>query len=109
MVTDRREFLLGTFGATVLAALPAELLDGGGRAPPTEWDSGRLRHLLPTVSDTEMLIKASFLQPLTAAPTLGIGAARVRGSMNDTRGEFWQFRAAGLRPAKRYTLSLTGA
>lgn len=108
MPSDRRQFLIGTFGATVLAALPAELF-AESTSPQEQWSSGRVRHLLPTVSDTEMLIKVSFITPLGIAPTLKIGATRVRGTMNDTRGEFWQFRATGLRPGRRYTLSLTAS
>jgi hypothetical protein len=40
---------------------------------PEHGDAGNLRHLLPTVSDTRMLIKASFNAPLAAAPTLRVG------------------------------------
>ncbi len=108
MPIDRRAFLVGGFGATVLAALPADRLADSGTPPPAAaWDSGQLGHLLPTVSDTDLLIKASFLRPLTDAPTLRVGTVTVGGRMNDTRGEFWQFRAAGLQPGRRYTLSLT--
>jgi hypothetical protein len=107
---DRREFLTGGLGAAVLARLPADLLAQSGRpAPSTAWDAGRLRHLLPAASDTRLLIKASFLEPLSAAPTLKVGSTSIAGRMNDTRGEFWQFHAEGLRPGTRYTLSLKGA
>jgi hypothetical protein len=104
---DRREFLTGSLGATLLAGLPADLLaQAGTPQPSTTWDPGRVRHLLPTVSDTRILIKASFLQPLLAPPTLRVGAQPVRGQMNDTAGEFWQFYADGLEPGRRYPLSL---
>ena len=110
MIVDRRRFLVGSFGATVLATLPADLLADQGVPPATPaWDSGQVRHLLPTVSDTDVLIKASFARPLTGAPSLRIGSATVRGHLNDTKGEFWQFRAAGLQPGRRYTLSLRSA
>jgi hypothetical protein len=109
MPVDRRQFLVGGFGATVLASMPADLHAQSGAAPPiAAWDSGQVRHLLPTVSDTGMLIKASFARPLSGPPSLRIGTATVHGHMNDTRGEFWQFRAADLQPGRRYTLSLTG-
>src|SRR5438552_2661854 len=75
----------------------------------TQWDTGNLRHLLPTVSDTRMLIKASFSTPLDEAPTLRVGDMAVRGQMTDTRGGYWSFDAAGLEPNRRYTLSLVGA
>lgn len=110
MAIDRRRFLAGTCGASVLAALPAELLAHIGQTPaPLAWDSGQVRHLLPTASDTAVLVKVSFTAPLSAAPTLRIGPQRIRGVMNDTQGECWQFRAEGLEPGRRHTLSLTGA
>ena len=107
---DRREFLTGTLGAAVLAAHPAEKFAQTNGAPTThDWDAGTVRHLLPTVSDTRLLIKASFNRPLPGAPTLHIGARSVRGRMTDTAGEFWQFAATDLQPARRHQLSLTAA
>ena len=104
---DRREFLTGSMGATLLAALPADLMaQSGGSARPRTWDPGRVRHLLPTVNHTRMLIKASFADPLTTAPTLRVGGRSIVGQMNDTRGEFWQFYADGLQGGRRYSLSL---
>jgi hypothetical protein len=110
MPSDRRRFLVDTFGATVLASLPASLLADQGVPPATaDWDTGQVRHILPTVSDAEMLIKVSFAVPQKAAPRLSIGAATVHGRMNDTEGEFWQFHATGLQPGRRYTLTLAGS
>jgi hypothetical protein len=43
------------------------------------WDAGQLTHLLPTVSDTPILIKASFSKPLSGAPVLRVGSMRVQG------------------------------
>jgi hypothetical protein len=111
---DRRDFLVGHLGAALLAAWPADLLAQAGAAPARPaaagaWDAGRLRHLLPTVSDTRILIKASFVEPLKAAPTLRVGTAAVRGRMSDTTGECWRFHAAGLAPGRSYALSLTAA
>ena len=107
---DRRKFLTGSFGATLLASLPSDLLAAAGNPPPpTKWDPGRVTHLLPTVSDTAMLLKASFTPPLREAPTLWIGAIAVRGRPNDTQGQFWQFRAEGLAAGQRYSLSLSGS
>jgi hypothetical protein len=56
-----------------------------------------------------MLIKASFTTRLTSAPTLRVGRVSVRGRMNDTSGECWQFYATGLEPGRRYVLSLGAA
>jgi hypothetical protein len=110
MLSDRRQFLADTFGATVLASLPASVLADTGVPPETPaWDSGQVRHILPTVSDSEILIKASFAVPQTAAPSLRIGTATVRGRMNDTQGEFWQFHATDLQPGRRYSLMLVAS
>src|SRR5688500_16584278 len=107
---DRRDFLAGTARAALLAALPADLLARQVTQPGAgAWDSGRVRHLLPTVSDSRILVKASFSQPLTSPPTLRVGALAVRGRMNDTTGECWQFHATGLDPARRHALSLAAA
>jgi hypothetical protein len=113
---DRREFLRDTIGA-VAAAWPMDALaQQAGRTTGGSWDPGRLRHLLPTVSDTRLLLKTSFTQPLAAVPSLritpsrgapGAGALTVQGRMNDTGGECWQFHSAGLQPATRYNLALT--
>ena len=107
---DRRQFLTGTMGSLVLGARSADLFAQRGTAPAASgWDSGQLRHLVPTVSDNQMLIKASFARPLTAAPGLRVGATTIRGQMSDTAGELWQFRAVGLRPGQSYRLSLVAA
>lgn len=107
---DRREFLAGSMGAALLATVPADLFAQTGSPPRSEvWDSGRVRHLLPTVSDTRMLIKASFTQPQTTSPTLRVGGRSVPGRMNDTRGEFWQFHIDGLEPGRRHALSLVAS
>ena len=72
---DRREFLTGTMGAALLASLPADVFAQVSTVPAsTAWDAGQVRHLLPTVSDTAMLTKASFAAPLAAAPRLRVGA-----------------------------------
>jgi hypothetical protein len=108
---NRRDFLrassMAAFGLgmrTELFAQPAQL------AAPTDttWDAGSLQHILPQVSDTRMLVKASFNAPLLSEPSLRVGDTTVRGLMSDTRGEHWQFYVAGLRPGTRYALSLTG-
>jgi len=108
---NRRTFLTGSAGAAILASLPADRLAiaDADQARARDWDAGRVGHLLPTVSDTRLLIKVSFTQPLAAAPTLKVGTTSVRGRANDTQGEFWQFHATGLRPDHRYRLSLVAA
>ena len=108
---NRRDFLRTSSAATVLAALPQETFAQSPQAAAaantgTAWDRGRLLHLLPTVSDQEMLVKASFDATLTAPPLLRVGPHAVSGSMSDTRGECWQFHAKGLQPGRRYRLTL---
>jgi hypothetical protein len=115
METTRRELLgagasaaLGLLplgGATTAAAQPAPVTN----ATQPVWDDGELAHLLPTSSHNQILIKASFKKPLTAAPTLQIGDQRITGERSDTWGSFWQFRAADLKPGTPYQLSLSSS
>lgn len=97
-------------GAAILAARSADAFAQDSNAPlEKSWDAGQVRHLLPTVSDTRILLKASFAKPLPGAPSLRVGSRTFRGAMNDTEGASWQFHATDLQPGKRYSLSLTGA
>jgi hypothetical protein len=97
-------------GSLLLASRSAELFAQRPAVPVSNhWDAGRLRHLLPAVSDTQMLIKVSFLQPVTIAPTLHVGSITVRGRMSDSAGDCWQFRAVGLRPGQSYRLALSAS
>ena len=104
----RRDFLRATAAGSLLAGMPPELLAQGSTRPSTQgdWDSGSVRHLLPTVSDTQLLLKVSFDAPLVQAPSLRVGAATVAGRMTDTRGEMWAFHVTGLGPGRRYALNL---
>jgi hypothetical protein len=109
---DRREFLAGSagaMGAAFFGDVHLELL--GSSSPPTQsrWDPGIVRHLLPSVSDTRILLKASFEAPLSSAPRLRIGARDFQGRRNDTTGSFWQFFATGLDAGRAHELSLVGA
>lgn len=110
MTFDRRTFLKGTGAASLFLNAHSDLLaTSANAATPSNavWDAGLVRHLLPQVSDTRLVIKASFARPLAEAPTLRVGSMRVRGQMSDTRGEFWQFHATGLRPSRPHRLALT--
>jgi hypothetical protein len=107
---NRRDFLSGSSGAALFTTLPGELLAQAANPPASStWNAGALSHLLPTVSDSAILIKASFAEPLAAAPLLRVGATDITGRMTDTAGQFWQFLATGLPPGKKHTLSLVGA
>jgi hypothetical protein len=106
----RRQFLRGGMGAAILAARSADLFaqDPQRRADPS-WDAGEVGHLLPTVSDTRILLKASFTRPQAAAPMLRIGSSTFTGAMNDSEGAFWEFHASGLQPGRQYSLSLAAS
>src|SRR5471032_2367637 len=99
MLFDRREFLKASTAASLMLNAPADLVTSAAfAATPTDgqWDAGIVRHLLPTVSDSRFLIKASFNTPQLDVPTLHVGSLSVRGRMGDTRGEFWNFHATDL-------------
>jgi hypothetical protein len=107
---DRREFLRASTATALGFGLPGEVYAQALRdAPATAgWDAGALRHLIPTVSDTRMLIKASFKAALDGTPNLRIGDTSVPGRMGDSVGEHWHFYVTDLMPARRYRLLLTG-
>ena len=96
-------------GAAFFGRLPLEAMAMERPPQSVDWDAGRMRHILPTVSDTEMLIKVSVDAPLRAAPILNVGSTRVEGRMSDTAGEYWQFRVGDLDPGRPYMLSLQDA
>jgi hypothetical protein len=109
---NRRDFLRGSTiaaaGSTFGLMVPADAAPEATLPSSSGWDAGRVRHLLPTVSESRVLVKVSFRSPLTEAPMLRIGNTTVRGRLSDTRGEFWQFHAADLKPGRPYTLALVG-
>lgn len=111
----RRQFLAASASGMAAAwlnswPLKAFAAQGTAATAQSDWDTGIVRHLLPTVSDSRLLIKTSFNRPLANAPRLRVqnGGSRmqVEGYMNDSGGEFWQFYAEGLSPATTYELSL---
>ena len=61
---DRRDFLRASSAAVLGFGLPAEAFAQATTPTNPQWDAGRLRHLLPQVSDSQMLIKASFSTPM---------------------------------------------
>ena len=77
MATTRRG-LLGAGASAALGLIPLGMRNSvlaqtsPTAATPTAqaWDDGELTHLLPTSSHDRILIKASFKQPLDAAPLL---------------------------------------
>lgn len=111
----RREFLAGSAGglaATLLNSWPLGALAAQEFSKPSneDWDAGIVRHLLPAVNESRMMIKMSLQRPLSSPPRLRIqgggNTVRVDARMNDTLGQFWQFYVEDLRPATTYELSL---
>jgi hypothetical protein len=102
----RRDFLRGS-GAFAAGLL----LEGGGAAlgfagTADGWNAGRVRHLLPAVSDRRFLIKVSLRAKPSTIPMLRVGGVPLPGLMGDTRGLFWSFDAGGLEPTTSYQLDL---
>src|SRR6266581_468040 len=106
-MTTRRRFLQGMTTLAAASALPGELRAQSKSAPA--WNSGDLTHLLPTVSDERMLIKASFVRALAKPPRLLVDKRAASARRTDSSGEHWEFSIDGLQPARRYTLQLVDA
>src|SRR5215216_551395 len=108
LAIDRRDFLRSSAAVGFSLTAPADLLaqTATSPSPASTWDAGQVRHLLPAVSDTRMLIEASFNTPLMTVPILRVGSTTAHGRMGDTRGEHWHFYVTDLAPGRPYTLSL---
>ena len=111
----RREFLrrsVGGMAGAWLTSWPWQKIAAQQDLNPVadDWDSGVVRHLLPAVNESHILIKASFSQAQRETPRLqiqnGNNTRFVEGYLNDTRGEFWQFYATELQSDTQYELSL---
>src|SRR3954447_24903759 len=115
MVTRREILAAGALvagGALSLGGTRSSIAQTATAAPsPAQqgWDEGDLAHLLPTSSHERILLKTSFKRPLETAPVLRVGDQRVVGVRSDTRGFFWQFQAADLRPGTPHQLSLAAS
>lgn len=103
----RREFLQRATAVT--SACLSRQVTTAARGEEAGWNSGSVRHLLPTVNDRRMLLKASFQTALLKPPRLVVGKRVFTGRMTDTRGLFWAFDATGLEPARPYRLTLLEA
>jgi hypothetical protein len=103
----RRQFLsasalLSTLSHQAIGSTPQSF----HTKPVSSWNQGALAHVLPTVSDTEVLVKTSFLKPLNEPPVLKLGKHTVIGQPTDSEKYFWQFHAANLKSATSYRLEL---
>ena len=99
---SRRQLLAAGITGAAAFAIP-------GRAQEKPWSAGTVRHLLPGVSHNRVLLKASFVRPLPAPPTLRAGARKAAGVRLDTAGEFYSFDLTGLEPQHTYELRLEDA
>ena len=99
---SRRQLLTATITGAAAFAIT-------GRAQEKNWQAGTVRHLLPGVSHDRLLLKASFVRPMTAPPTLRAGTRKATGVRLDTAGEFYSFDLAGLEPEHTYQLVLEDA
>src|SRR3979490_904145 len=106
---DRRRFLRSSAAAALSLTAPPDLIMQTAAAAAGDWDAGPVRLLLPTVSDSRMLIKISLDAPLSEAPTLRVGGTSVRGRMGDTRGSHWHFYATDLPAGRPQRLPPVGA
>jgi hypothetical protein len=104
----RRDILAGAAAAGALATMPADLRRPAGAAD-NAWNAGEVVHLLPTVNNNRILLKASLREPLKGGAMLHVDGRPVAGTQTDSDGLFWQFDAAGLEPSRTYTLALTDA
>src|SRR5437588_9276350 len=77
---NRREFVKGLGGVTTVAAGAAGAQPAADVATTLKesWGAGPVEHLLPTVNDRRLLLKASFARPLDAV-SLVVGRRRVDG------------------------------
>ncbi len=89
--------------ASVFSRLEGESSAAGGSSA---WSAGDVQHLLPTVSHSRILLKASFRRALNANPALRVSSKLYPGRRRDTAGEFWEFDADRLEPARTHEIQL---
>ncbi|MHA1232263.1 MAG: hypothetical protein ACTSPQ_16640 [Candidatus Helarchaeota archaeon] len=70
-----------------------------------QWNSGKVVHILPAVSDNRILLKVSFSEPINN-PKLKANGTYFPGVQTDTKGYFWYFDATHLNPNNTYSLEL---
>lgn len=110
MSTSRRQFLKSSSALALSSAISSEAFADLNKSAPSKqadvWDQGMVKHILPTVNDTQMLIKISLSSSVISPPVLKVGSKRITGRMEDSQGENWSFYADDLVPNKQYQLHL---
>ena len=110
MSMSRRRFLKSGSTVALSSAISSEAFADLNKVeiPASgDWDQGVVRHILPTVNESRMLIKVSFQNSLNSPPILRIGSEKVVGKMEDSLGENWSFYRDELTPGKTYELQLS--
>ncbi len=107
----RREFIkrnlaiaAGAYAAEQIGLL--NVMESVAQAQETAWDGGKLFHTLPMVSHERLLLKCSFREALAQAPELTLDGRRIQGRRTDSRGRYWEFDVAALKPGMEYQLEL---
>lgn len=111
-VKSRRRILWGT--SLVLVAglvtwyfvIPIIPVHFSPNHPDPEWDSGKVVHILPAVSDSRILLKTSFEEPVYSPRLTVDGNESVPGVQMDTDGYFWAFDVSDLQANTTYRLQL---
>lgn len=71
-----------------------------------QWNSGDVKHIIPTANADRFLIKVSFHHRQEKQPYLSISNRKVPGKQSDPIGRFWQFDVTDLKPDTEYNLKL---
>jgi len=98
-------FLLSFFNTMIISTMPVLMTVNH---PDSEWNSGYVVHILPAVNDNRILLKTSFLIPITN-PRLNVNGTYFSGEKTDTYGYFWCFNAFNLLSNTTYQLILENA
>ena len=83
-----------------------DFFGGGAQAQESDWDAGKLFHLLPTVSHDRALLKCSFREALGQAPEITADGRRITGRRTDSRGLFWEFDIVALKSGTDHKLEI---
>lgn len=109
--SSRRKFLQSSSALALSGAICSEVfadLNEASGSKDDSWDQGVVKHILPTVNDTQMLIKVSFKRSMESPPLLKVGGLIATGKLEDSQGENWSFYIDNLIPNKIYELQLLG-
>ncbi|MFT4565129.1 MAG: hypothetical protein ACI9FN_000077 [Saprospiraceae bacterium] len=71
-----------------------------------EWEAGSVKHILPSFDHRQLLLKVSFVDELSAPPSLQVGDKKIIGSASGINGKYWQFYIDKLTASTAYELSI---